>query len=71
MLLDLEDVNIRARIALAPRDRVRLTLEYPHLPRYRDRVLNALADLLRPSPVVDDADAASGSDRDDRADLKG
>ncbi len=46
MLLDLEDANIRARLVLVSKDRLRLTVEYPR--SHRDRVMAALSDLLRP-----------------------
>lgn len=49
MLLDLE--NVRARITLTPHDTMRLILEYPCLPYYRNRVLAALAELIRPSAI--------------------
>lgn len=47
MLLELEDTDIRAKITLIDKNRVRLTIDYPRETRYRDRVMAALADLLR------------------------
>jgi hypothetical protein len=52
MLLDLEDVQIRVRIVRIADDKIRLTLEYPRAETYRNRVMNALADLLRPAPTT-------------------
>lgn len=48
MLLDLEDERLRARITRLSGDRARLVLDYPAEARYRDAVLTALSDLLRP-----------------------
>jgi hypothetical protein len=48
MLLDLEDPGIRARISGLSGGRTRLVIEYP-TERYRDTVLAALADMLRPA----------------------
>jgi hypothetical protein len=47
MLLDLEDERLKARISRVSGDRVRLVLDYPAEPRYRQAVLRALSDLLR------------------------
>ena len=47
MQIELE--NFTAKIGLARDDRMRLTLEYPCEPVYRDRVLQALSDLIRPT----------------------
>ena len=49
MLVDLQDANLRARISCITDDRYRLVLDYPRDPAYRDRVLSALSDLLRPA----------------------
>jgi hypothetical protein len=51
MVLDLEDPGIRARISGLSGGRTRLVLEYP-TQRYRDTVLTALAEMLRPAPPV-------------------
>ena len=51
MILELEQFT--ARIGLTRDDRMRLTLEYPCEPAYRDRVMQALADLIRPTPIND------------------
>lgn len=48
-MLDLQDANLRARISCITDDRYRLVLDYPRDPTYRDRVLSALSDLLRPA----------------------
>ena len=50
MLLSLEDSLVRARVSRLSGNRLRLTLDYPCDPQYRDRVMTALADLLRPVP---------------------
>lgn len=49
MLLDLEDERVLARIRRLNGDRVRLVVEYPAEARYREAVLSALAELIRPS----------------------
>jgi hypothetical protein len=51
MVLDLEDLRIRASLRRLTGDRVRLVLDYPAEECYRNRVLKALADLLRPAPA--------------------
>lgn len=66
MLLDLE--NVRARIVLTADDRMRLTLEYPCQPVYRERVLAALSELIRPlapqsEPVAPEEDAPCHDER--------
>ena len=64
MLLDLEDVQIRASIRRVASDRIRLVLEYPREDHYRDRVLAALADLLRPSlPATNQPNEAEDAQR--------
>jgi hypothetical protein len=47
MFLDLGD--IRAKIVVTPDDRMRLTIDYPCLPAYRERIMAALSDLLKPN----------------------
>lgn len=63
MLLDLEDERVLARIRRLGGDRVRLTLEYPAEPRYREAVFAALAELLLPSRMAqgDGAGDAGGA----------
>ena len=51
MVLELEQFT--ARISLTRDNRMRLTLEYPGEPAYRDRVMQVLADLIRPTPIND------------------
>ena len=48
--IQLEDIQLRGKIALPSRDRVRLTIEYPNDDRYRRIVQECLSDLLRPHP---------------------
>lgn len=48
MLLDLDDVRIISRFTYIRGDRIRLTIEYPRTTEYRDRIMDALADILRP-----------------------
>lgn len=48
-MFDLHDPNLSARISSIAGDKYRLTLEYPCDPVYRDRVLAALSDLLKPA----------------------
>lgn len=62
MLLDLDDVQIRARLSSLSHDRIRLTLDYPRRADYRDKIMNALADLLRPSPKAGQMGAEDGRD---------
>ncbi len=52
MLLDLQD--IQAKIVLTRDDRMRFTLEYPCASPYRERVMAALSEILR--PVYDGAE---------------
>lgn len=52
MLLDLTDKDFRARVSLIKNDRYRLTLDYPRTGPARDRIVAALADLLRPTSSV-------------------
>lgn len=60
--LDLADVNIRARVYPRTPQTVHLELRYPNTPEYRDRVLGALADILRPKqPLNSSTDEASRS----------
>lgn len=49
MLLDLAEPGIQARITLLKGDRVRLVLDYPSEAPYRDKVLSALSEILRPA----------------------
>lgn len=49
MTLDLEDRLIRVRLRTLSDGNSRLVLDYPSEPRYRDAVLTALADLIRPA----------------------
>lgn len=53
MLVDLQDANLRARISCIAGDKYRLVLDYPRDPAYRDRVLSALSDLLRPAQNIE------------------
>ncbi len=63
MVLDIEDVLIRARRMPINGERVRLTIEYPRTPEYRDKINCALADLLRPvSTAPADALARPGAE---------
>ena len=49
MLLDLADLQIRARVSrIAGGARLRLVLEYPPDAQYPERVYAAFSDLLRP-----------------------
>ena len=49
MRLELDDERLRARVSRLTGDRVRLVLDYPAEPHYRDAVLTVLSDLLRPA----------------------
>ena len=59
MLLDLADVRIRGRISPISGGRVRLVLDYPHEAQYRDKVMIALSEILR--PANEDKHQASGA----------
>lgn len=52
MTLDLLDLNIRARVFATAPHLVHLNIRYPNTPEYRDRVLGALADILRPAGIL-------------------
>ena len=54
MKLDLEDRRIRMTIKPLSDGRHRLTLDYPAEPVYRDKVLKALSDFLRPSDTKEE-----------------
>jgi hypothetical protein len=58
MRLDLTDERLRARITRLRGDRIRLVLDYPSEPRYRDVVMEALAELLRRDGDDERAEAA-------------
>ena len=51
MLLDLEDKELRVRLTGLTGGRMRLVIDYPADPRYRESVFGALAELLR-TPLV-------------------
>jgi hypothetical protein len=52
MVLDLEVERIKATLRRLPENRVKLTIEYPSEPYFRNKVLSALSDLIRPTEVV-------------------
>ena len=60
MVLDIEDVELHARISRITGDRIRLVLEYPRQPEYRDKVMLALSELLRPASSPRSAAPAKG-----------
>lgn len=63
MLLDFADLQIRTRIVRIAPGKARLTLDYPTV--YRDRVMTALSDLLRPTqsePTPTEANNAPSAD---------
>jgi hypothetical protein len=64
MLFDLDDVDVKARIVPCAQNRVRLTLEYPREPKYRDMVLSALCEMLRPAPPKPASRKRSASERE-------
>lgn len=47
MLLSLEDKAIQVRLSSISGGRTRLVLDYPDGNKYRDRIMTALAELLR------------------------
>ena len=51
MVLELDDEHIRASLKLMPNNMARLTITYPRVQPYHDRVLTSLSRLLRPAPV--------------------
>lgn len=50
MLLSLEDERVRIRLARVMNNRLRLTMDFPREPHYRNRVLAAHADFLSGPP---------------------
>ena len=48
MLLELNDSDIVVKLLPRSDDRMRLTIDYPRTPEYRDRIQGALGDLLKP-----------------------
>lgn len=70
MILDLADKEIRVRLAPVSGGCVRLTLDYPNEPHYRDRVMQALSDLLRP-PSTNKAKTAKSRKRRKDAETDG
>ena len=62
MPLELDDLNLRARISPVGTDRLRLTLVFPCDRSYPERVRAALADLIRPpdpTPTAGTREAAA------------
>jgi hypothetical protein len=52
MKVDVQDEGLRVRMDFPRNGMVRLTVDYPQEAYYRNRVMTALADLLRPTPEV-------------------
>jgi len=51
MVIDLLDNNLRIRHNTFSGGRARLTIDYPAGTPYRERIMQALGDLLRPTPA--------------------
>lgn len=62
MYLDLADIQIRASIKRISGDRIRLVLEYPREDVYRDKIMSALSELLKPPKPREEGGAADPSD---------
>lgn len=55
MLLELEDGRVRIRLSSVIGNKLRLVMDVPREKIYRERILTALADFLRPgAPLPDD-----------------